>query len=120
MTRCNGVAECGDASDEIGCASFTCSDGTMVLQALTCNGTPNCPDGSDETSCPAADAMPCANGAMVSGRRCDGVPQCPDGSDEAVGCASPICTTAIATPSASAPPSASASSTVPVPPPSGS
>ncbi|KAL0977979.1 hypothetical protein UPYG_G00164260 [Umbra pygmaea] len=67
--RCNGLDECGDATDERSCAppptphrSSLCSPGnipctqaqsTLCLPAvMRCNGAPDCPDGSDEAGCP--------------------------------------------------------------------
>jgi len=83
--RCNGVSNCGDGSDEIGCdtepplwlgkehvcrsdvthtpgqqddVNFFCNDGSCTPVQGRCNGHPNCADGSDEVNCPTnADAV---------------------------------------------------------------
>jgi len=72
--RCNGVNNCGDGSDEVGCdtywgvpavmgeqecntpfstdVQFQCATGGMCAPAAgKCNGVANCADGSDETGC---------------------------------------------------------------------
>jgi len=77
--RCNGISNCGDGSDEVGCDTvwelpqwlgvsytcpvagtpnqqddvhFFCGDGTCVPVNSRCNGHSNCADGSDEGNCP--------------------------------------------------------------------
>jgi hypothetical protein len=72
--RCNGVSNCDDGSDEVGCdaawgtaavlgtqecqepfisdVQFRCATGGMCApKAGLCNGVNNCPDGSDEDHC---------------------------------------------------------------------
>jgi hypothetical protein len=73
--RCNGVDNCGDGSDEVGCdnswgspavlgaqecqdpfvsdVQFRCADNTCTHIAGKCNGVNNCADGSDEEDCPS-------------------------------------------------------------------
>jgi len=79
--RCNGVSNCGDGSDEVGCETewgipawlaqngacrlgadhvagqqddvqFFCNDGSCTAVEGRCNGHSNCADGSDELDCP--------------------------------------------------------------------
>ncbi|XP_071015213.1 low-density lipoprotein receptor-related protein 3-like [Oncorhynchus clarkii lewisi] len=67
--RCNGLDECGDATDERSCAppptpprTSLCPPGTApctqaqstrcLPPSLRCNGARDCPDGSDEAGCP--------------------------------------------------------------------
>jgi hypothetical protein len=79
--RCNGVSNCNDGSDEVGCVTawelpwylavndvcregalhdagqqddvqFFCADGSCTAVEGRCNGHNNCADGSDEAACP--------------------------------------------------------------------
>jgi len=77
--RCNGVSNCADGSDEIGCDAsqeifvpayvsksaacpvdfssdvyFQCANSQCIERVGLCNGQPNCEDGSDESQCSAA------------------------------------------------------------------
>ena len=49
--RCDGHADCADGSDEKGCPTFTCKDGTHVPAPERCDGFSDCADGSDEADC---------------------------------------------------------------------
>jgi Low-density lipoprotein receptor domain class A len=82
-SKCNGVQDCSDGSDEAGCPTFTCRDGSKVSLQSKCNGYEDCSDGSDEVGCPT---FTCDNGSTVAqDARCNGVADCPDYSDES-GC----------------------------------
>jgi hypothetical protein len=77
--RCNGISNCADGSDEIGCDAsqevfvpayvsqcspcpvdfstdvyFQCASGHCIEKVGLCNGQPNCADGSDESQCSAS------------------------------------------------------------------
>ncbi|XP_039278794.1 low-density lipoprotein receptor-related protein 6 [Nilaparvata lugens] len=90
--RCDGRADCPDASDEIGCPScqpdkqFKCHSSQCIDLSLVCDGTPNCPDGSDELSCPLCKSsdFQCASGGHCIPLMlvCDDISHCADASDE--------------------------------------
>ena len=49
--RCDWDTDCGDGSDELGCAEFACKSGYQwVSEDVMCDGYINCDDGSDESS----------------------------------------------------------------------
>jgi hypothetical protein len=77
--RCNGVSNCADGSDELGCDEsqdifvpayvatetacptdfssdvyFQCANTNCIEKVGLCNGQPNCADGSDESHCSAS------------------------------------------------------------------
>ncbi|RUS78213.1 hypothetical protein EGW08_014027, partial [Elysia chlorotica] len=107
---CNGVDDCGDHSDEVGCAlppspptpsthadcpvgHFSCrtqSNSSQCLPVSTrCNGVVDCADGLDETECEHTcrpDQFDCEmNGTQECVWRrwvCDGDADCPNGKDE--------------------------------------
>ncbi|MDH5490965.1 MAG: LDL receptor domain-containing protein [Myxococcales bacterium] len=88
LQRCDGVPNCDDGSDELGCHFFRCDSGEEIAESQWCNGLSNCDDGSDELGCPSFE---CADGELLRApQRCNGTEQCADGSDE-LGCASLIC-----------------------------
>lgn len=99
--RCNGRAECRDATDEAECEQsaaycavsgrWRCGDGACVAVSQLCDGAADCADSSDEAECgevrPATSApqpgFSCCDGNTVGAeQQCDGTTQCPDGSDE--------------------------------------
>jgi len=81
---CDGVPDCADGSDELGCAlaDFTCPGGEALDKSKLCDGTSDCAGGLDEMVC-----VPCGDGVGVfsSFALCDGVADCADGTDE-MGC----------------------------------
>lgn len=82
-SRCDGRDDCGDGSDETGCAMFACRNGRQIRTDYRCDGADDCGDGSDEMGCPT---FTCRNGATIpASHQCDGADDCADGSDE-VGC----------------------------------
>jgi hypothetical protein len=89
---CDGVAQCKDGSDEVGCDRFyfACTNGMKTTRDYTCDGEDDCGDGSDELGCAASFA--CAPGEEPVPARyvCDQEADCGNGSDE-TGCAAYIC-----------------------------
>ncbi|XP_050723962.1 low-density lipoprotein receptor-related protein 1B-like isoform X15 [Eriocheir sinensis] len=86
--HCNGIEDCDDGSDEIGCPcrdKFTCRDGQCVASDLRCDGKPHCDDGSDEMDCVVCegDAFLCGDGSCLEAARvCDGVQDCDADEEE--------------------------------------
>ncbi|KAB0368366.1 hypothetical protein FD755_020132 [Muntiacus reevesi] len=89
--RCDGQADCDDASDEENCGCkerdlWECPSSKQCLKhTVICDGFPDCPDNMDEKNCSfcQADELECANHECVSRDRwCDGEADCVDSSDE--------------------------------------
>ncbi|XP_048258457.1 uncharacterized protein LOC124137409 [Haliotis rufescens] len=96
--RCDGVADCYDATDEdcnttasdeseAVCSGFRCGDGQCVSLQLYCDAHPDCADSADEAGCkyPACPAsmFRCTSGQCVDvTQRCDLKSDCLDHSDE--------------------------------------
>ncbi|KAB1276572.1 SCO-spondin [Camelus dromedarius] len=95
---CDNQDDCGDGSDEEGCATPGCTEGQMscgsghcLPLALRCDGQDDCEDGTDEQGCPCPQgSLACANGhCLTPALLCDGHPDCPDAADEESCLASP-------------------------------
>ncbi|XP_026298176.1 basement membrane-specific heparan sulfate proteoglycan core protein isoform X5 [Apis mellifera] len=94
VQKCDGVKDCDDGDDEVGCphpgcspGEFACDVSRCILASHRCNFIKECDDGSDEYDCsyPACTAsqFKCRNEQCVdSSARCNGVNDCSDHSDE--------------------------------------
>ncbi|XP_078043463.1 terribly reduced optic lobes isoform X5 [Augochlora pura] len=94
VQKCDGVPDCDDGGDEVGCSQTGCSAGEFacdvsrcILQSERCNFVENCRDGSDEHDCnyPACTSTQfrCKNGQCINFElHCNGVEDCQDNSDE--------------------------------------
>lgn len=93
--RCDGVTDCADGRDELGCESepsvrtcvagelrsdcelFECTDGRTLGIHEQCNGYAGCADGSDEEGC-----YRCGDDVYAPDDICDGWSRCSNGADE--------------------------------------
>ncbi|XP_014607947.1 PREDICTED: basement membrane-specific heparan sulfate proteoglycan core protein isoform X7 [Polistes canadensis] len=94
VQKCDGVPDCEDGADEVGCphsgckfGEFACDVRRCILESQRCNFVEDCQDGSDEHDCnyPActSNQFKCKNEECIDGsKHCDGVPDCRDRSDE--------------------------------------
>ncbi|XP_055461492.1 SCO-spondin [Psammomys obesus] len=88
---CDNQDDCGDSSDEEGCATSGCGEGQIACQSghclplsLLCDGQDDCGDGTDERGCLCPlGSLACADGrCLPPALLCDGHPDCLDGADE--------------------------------------
>ncbi|KAL1454738.1 hypothetical protein MTO96_006263 [Rhipicephalus appendiculatus] len=100
-SRCDGLADCDDLSDETSCpcdedVNFRCGLNTSCLPLdRRCDGRADCWDIADEVHCPVEECPPgdpkpyhCHSWHCISSELvCDGQDDCDDGSDEG-GCPS--------------------------------
>ena len=83
--RCDGVDDCDDSSDEVGCPAappeFTCSATESVPQSYRCDAYEDCTNGADEDGC-SYPSFSCDDKTLSNLYKCDGYEDCSDGTDE--------------------------------------
>ncbi|XP_053982835.1 basement membrane-specific heparan sulfate proteoglycan core protein-like isoform X1 [Hylaeus volcanicus] len=94
VQQCDGMPDCDDGGDEVGCphpgcnaGEFACDVSRCILESQRCNYIEECQDGTDEHNCnyPACTSTQfrCKNGECIdSSDHCNGIRNCHDGSDE--------------------------------------
>ncbi|XP_055635671.1 basement membrane-specific heparan sulfate proteoglycan core protein isoform X6 [Toxorhynchites rutilus septentrionalis] len=97
--KCNGIVDCHDNSDEIGCPNANdddtdiCSNGEFYCdnrcldKSYICDGSIDCENGEDEDNCDAPDEcsdteFACDGICIDRSAYCNGSPDCDDGTDE--------------------------------------
>ncbi|PBC30144.1 Basement membrane-specific heparan sulfate proteoglycan core protein [Apis cerana cerana] len=96
VQKCDGVKDCDDGDDEVGCphpgcspGEFACDVSRCILASHRCNFIKECDDGSDEHDCSypvttcSGDQFRCLDGTCISiDKRCNQNIDCRNGEDE--------------------------------------